>query len=93
MAEAHREAEGKESMSTREHVYGYQNPDGTKTTIAATPGPFIPVRKDERTEAIRENTRALLELAQAIREHAYLTAPEEDEDDEPRTYMDGTPVQ
>lgn len=56
-------------------------------------GPFIPVAKDARTEAIRENTAALLELAQAIREHAFLTAPEEDEDEEPSTYMDGTPVQ
>lgn len=78
MAEAHREAKVETAMIRN---------------VAHPVGPLIPVRKDERTEAIRENTRALLELAQAIREHAYLTAPEEDEDDEPRTYMDGTPVQ
>jgi hypothetical protein len=50
---------------------------------------------DPRTEAIRENTKALLELAQAIREHAYLTAPDDEDDDENTraVYIDGTPVQ
>ena len=44
--------------------------------------------------AIQEHAKAMLELAQAIREHAYLTAPDdEDEDAPPQTYMDGTPVQ
>lgn len=61
--------------------------------------PFIPTGcKVDASDAamvaaINGHTAALLELAQAIREHAYLTAPEEDEDDEPSTYMDGTPVQ
>lgn len=44
-------------------------------------------------EAMKAHTDAMLELAQAIREHAYLTAPEEDEDEPASTYMDGTPVQ
>ena len=46
-------------------------------------------------DAINAHAKAMLELAQAIREHAYLTAPsvDEDEDEPPTLYMDGTPVQ
>lgn len=79
-------------MSHREYIVGRAVPE--MRPASPTPAPPSSV-KDERTEAIRENTKALLELAQAIREHAYLTAPDEEDDDENTraVYMDGTPVQ
>lgn len=59
--------------------------------VATAPAP-----KNEMVEAIKAHTAALLELAQAIREHAILsTTVEADEDDEitRSTYLDGSPVQ
>ncbi len=46
--------------------------------------------------AIAAHAAAILELAQAIREHTYMMAPQEEEPEEGepiRFYMDGTPVQ
>lgn len=51
---------------------------------------------EEFIKAINAHTAAILELAQAIREHAILTTTvEADEDDEitRSTYLDGSPVQ
>lgn len=48
-------------------------------------------------EAIRAHTAAILELAQAIREHAILTTTVEADDEDDAitrsTYLDGSPVQ
>lgn len=46
--------------------------------------------------AIGAHAAAILELAQAIREHTqsqFLVEDDSDEDESPRFYMDGTPVQ
>lgn len=69
------------------------------------PAPARAVESDDRqaqeetsmsdiAEAILAHAEALRELAQAIREHTYAVAPQdEDEDEAPTCYMDGTPVQ
>lgn len=47
-------------------------------------------------EAILAHAEAIRELAQAIREHTqaqFIVEDEQEEDEAPRVYMDGTPVQ